>query len=796
MLVLGEGRVVKERGAIVWAAVACDDRVISAMEQSVRISFVEGLGFKFQGGISEKDGPVRRVWSRRNRRSFLQMAEQPPDDQPRQEHSSNRDGPHLLKKLQVKIRVKPKPTVEEDKELLAQRNLLVMIRTELERIQKRGKELKTNFVTVKKRLKQKRKRQDGGRFWGNGVPVAEEVLNKAVVGRELGTLEGDFPLGIFLQFGANPRHKIVLDYHHFNGEGMVSAVFLRKGGNGKRKIAFSRRFIQTGSSEVAERLGRHVICNAAAEGRAGFFSIMRNLLLENLHGARKFRYNSAGLLGGANTAGVLAQIRVGNRLVPMVLALDDVDQAYMLAISREECEKPEDCLATVGYNPFKRNHPMGAHSRKGYTSEGNGVIVSVGMRMDPWRPVLNMHSTPFVFIHDGEVYRTVEVPMKDSSFSHDFGMSTHYCLMLEGQAVMDWRQMFADPIQGKPLYTKRSKRALFHVLPLTDPQSPDVSDGANILFGDDKAVNRIQEVHFRPGEECFILHFSSICRESEDGKHLTVYATAVDELDMDQFNQAASDAEDDKKRSEAEEIQYWDRKRRFLPQLYEFKLDLDRRAVVSKTKAFGEPGGDGLIPNIADVVGIPAEELVVEFPTGDRRFPSGRYIWLCYTRMPKGSRDRITSENPDIGHTLGGFQGIIKLDTFSMKASALKYPRLMNGGEPAFIARPGAEEQDDGWLACFVTTLDPNTGELKSHIAVMDAKDMGDRKNEVSGLPDGFIWMRELGFRVPWGLHVLFVDEAELAVRDVDARREEAHGMLGRVRNAWNGAWRTLRGRL
>ncbi|KAJ8905795.1 hypothetical protein NDN08_002300 [Rhodosorus marinus] len=723
------------------------------------------------------------------------MAEQPADDQRRgkREMSPNETEENLspakrenysrcdeagLKRYQLRVRPGlKKPRVAEENELLVHRNLLATMRTELERIEKRQqKRLKKIYVKVRRKLKQKQKPQDDGLLWGNGMPIAEEVLNKALEVREQGSLEGDFPLGIFLQFGANPRHKIVLDYHHFNGEGMVSAVFFRKGENDHKKISFYRRFIKTGSSMVAEKLGRHILCNAAAEGCFDFFHMMRNLLLENLHGAGKFRCNPAGLLGGANTAGVLAHVQVGNSLVPMILVLDDVDQAYMLSISLEESEKPEDCLSTVGYNPFKRDHPMGAHSRKGYTSEGTEIMVSLGMRMDPWRSVLNMHSTPLLFIHDGEVYRNVEVRMKDSSFSHDFGLSKHFCVVLEGQAVMDWRQMFADPIHGKPLYTKKDKRALFHLIPLTDPQTPDVSGGAKILFGDDKAVNKIQEVHFRRGEECFILHFSSICRESKKSKELTLYATAVDELDMGQFNQATLNAEENLKRTEEEEIKFWNRKRTMLPDLYEFKLDTDRGEVVSKTKVFGGRDSDALINDIAEVVGFPAEELVVEFPTGDRRFPNGRYIWLCYTRMPKGEKDRITAEKPGTGHTLGGFQGIIKLDTIEMRVSVVKYPRLMNGGEPAFISRPGGKSEDDGWLACFVTTLDSNTFELDSYIAVMDAKEMGNRKSAVSGLPDGFVWMQELGDRVPWGLHVLFVDLAELATSVVDHAQKEAAG--------------------
>ena len=70
------------------------------------------------------------------------------------------------------------------------------------------------------------------------------------------------------------------------------------------------------------------------------------------------------------------------------------------------------------------------------------------------------------------------------------------------------------------------------------------------------------------------------------------------------------------------------------------------------------------------------------------------------------------------------------------------------GSEPIFVAREGAEEEDDGYLVAYVS----NEKTEESHFVVMDAK---------SATLD-IVAAVKLPRRVPQGFHSIFVKQTEL----------------------------------
>ena len=70
------------------------------------------------------------------------------------------------------------------------------------------------------------------------------------------------------------------------------------------------------------------------------------------------------------------------------------------------------------------------------------------------------------------------------------------------------------------------------------------------------------------------------------------------------------------------------------------------------------------------------------------------------------------------------------------------------GSEPAFVAREGAEEEEDGFLVAYVN----NENTEESHFVVMDAKSPTLETVAAVKLPR----------RVPQGFHSIFVKQSDL----------------------------------
>ncbi len=87
------------------------------------------------------------------------------------------------------------------------------------------------------------------------------------------------------------------------------------------------------------------------------------------------------------------------------------------------------------------------------------------------------------------------------------------------------------------------------------------------------------------------------------------------------------------------------------------------------------------------------------------------------------------------------FDGFVKYDLQEGTSRAFSYPDGWFGGEGAFVPRPGATREDDGWLVSYAT----NAREKRSSCFVLDAREL----NTVAEV--------ELPRRIPIGFHSYWV---------------------------------------
>ncbi len=97
------------------------------------------------------------------------------------------------------------------------------------------------------------------------------------------------------------------------------------------------------------------------------------------------------------------------------------------------------------------------------------------------------------------------------------------------------------------------------------------------------------------------------------------------------------------------------------------------------------------------------------------------------------------------------FDGLIKHDLETGRSERFDYGPGIFGSEAPFVPRPGARDEDDGWVIGFVT----DTRDWTSAGWVFDAR----------RISDGPIAKLRLPHRVPAGFHATWIDGAELARR-------------------------------
>ncbi|MEZ4887542.1 MAG: carotenoid oxygenase family protein [Chitinophagales bacterium] len=97
------------------------------------------------------------------------------------------------------------------------------------------------------------------------------------------------------------------------------------------------------------------------------------------------------------------------------------------------------------------------------------------------------------------------------------------------------------------------------------------------------------------------------------------------------------------------------------------------------------------------------------------------------------------------------FGGVAKYDFEEGKITIHHFAAHEFGGEPFFVARPNAVEEDDGWILCFVYNEQTNGSEL----LILEAQN-------IEILPVARIQMPR---RVPFGFHGIWVSEKDMKVK-------------------------------
>ncbi|MAW78682.1 MAG: 9-cis-epoxycarotenoid dioxygenase [Parvularcula sp.] len=142
------------------------------------------------------------------------------------------------------------------------------------------------------------------------------------------------------------------------------------------------------------------------------------------------------------------------------------------------------------------------------------------------------------------------------------------------------------------------------------------------------------------------------------------------------------------------------------------------------------------------------------------------FLWRMNMKTGEGREEQIDdalSEFPVVNNDYAGrktrysyhvvfdncieqrFSGLLKYDLVTGKSERHDFPSGVYGSEPAFAARPGASEEDDGWLVTFTADMDGN-----SEAHVIDARNFSAPPVAKVKLPQ----------RVPAGFHGIWAKGA------------------------------------
>jgi carotenoid cleavage dioxygenase-like enzyme len=135
----------------------------------------------------------------------------------------------------------------------------------------------------------------------------------------------------------------------------------------------------------------------------------------------------------------------------------------------------------------------------------------------------------------------------------------------------------------------------------------------------------------------------------------------------------------------------------------------------------------------------PIDDVTSDFPRVNEGY-TGRETRYAYTA--RIGRDRTLGTDDQFS------DGWMKYDAHTGRAQVHEHGDGVFGGEGVFVARPGAQSEDDGWLVGFVHDREHNRSELR----IVDAKSM-DRDPVARVL---------LARRVPFGFHGTWVSRASV----------------------------------
>lgn len=567
----------------------------------------------------------------------------------------------------------------------------------------------------------------------NWAPVKEQhLLHEISPLKQIGSLPPDFPTGMYLRIGPNPLTTPDDDkpYGWFDGSGMVHSVRFqppfRKDSADKADINtlnayYSNRWISTGFIRIAELLEKPPINITVQKGIFGLFAVLRLIFRTWRFSASEYVYGFMGILGTANTA--LSYFPVWDEKKKetrrSIIALYDSDSGYELDLSKGGLPILENICHTRTYNPYQLDHPMSPHPRYDPVTE---EMISFGVGMDfkrLWRA-----ATPVFFTNaQGKIYRKVDVITSKAVYQHDFVITKNFAIFLDSPSTIDPLRMLFHPVHGTTIGWEGDRSTKFVLLPRTTELQSEISEGAALLHGKEKSnlVDKTKAFALPKEDTCFVFHWANAWEETyEDKTKIVMYGSHYKSLEINEFNSEFPPP--------AEK----------LPTLYRFDIEITnqtasaREGKASKQRIFGSPENKGLVHSLpSNILGVDdpnakkqasVDNLVIDF-CNVSELKSGqksKYIYMSYNRPLDSQENLMTEENPDEGWSLGGWEGVLKLDTETFEVKAIAYPPGTNGGEVKFIPKSNPKAEDDGWLISHVTKLIPL------------AEPKGDKKAEVS----------------------------------------------------------------
>jgi carotenoid cleavage dioxygenase-like enzyme len=239
-------------------------------------------------------------------------------------------------------------------------------------------------------------------FTGKFMPVREEADRLPCV------IEGVLPTelqGTYFRNGPNPANPPQKgdNYHYFDGDGMILAIEMEGG-----QALFTQKWVRTERFAHDKKQGKSVY----EFGSMAVGEMMNDQIL-NEDNER---------MGKANTSVVFH----GNKFY----ALEDADQPYRVALPS---------LETIGKDQFSGTLDGKVFTAHPKIDQDTGEMIGYGC--DYGAP-FNCEWKYTIIGADGKAKVNMSIPLRNTSYNHDFACTKNYSIVFDGNLVINWESVF------------------------------------------------------------------------------------------------------------------------------------------------------------------------------------------------------------------------------------------------------------------------------------------------------------------------------------------------------------------